>query len=194
MKKKLILPIILMLLSLKVTITTPSVTKELPTNSSINSFLVQASEPSSDIPVKITIPSIGVDSEIVSVGLTEEKIVDTPATKVGWYHRMAKPGERGIMSLNGHFQNANNQPGVFHNLSKLKNGSEIIITDKQNRQFRYQVQASELVTVNDFPLKKIYGRSDQAELNLVTCAGQFDPSTNDYTKRTLIYATLMTVN
>lgn len=145
----------------------------------------------SGIPVRISIPKIDLTASIVSMDLTAEKIVDTPPDDVGWYAGGARPGNPGTCALNGHFLNLQGNPGVFFNLSKLQIGDNITITDDKKQQFRYKITNTELVDLDNFSAQKVYASGSKSLLSLVTCAGNFNTESNNYTKRTVIYAELV---
>jgi sortase A len=49
------------------------------------------------LPVRVTINALGVDQNVVYVGLTNSLAMDVPtlAKDIGWYMKGAKPGQRG---------------------------------------------------------------------------------------------------
>lgn len=55
------------------------------------------------VPVRIVIPSIDVDAEVVSVGLAGGRLAaPRNATRAGWYERGTSPGELGSAVIVGH--------------------------------------------------------------------------------------------
>jgi sortase (surface protein transpeptidase) len=140
-------------------------------------------------PVRLLIPAIAVNAEIVAVGLTPDKIVDTPRDEVGFWGD--EPGLTGTATLNGHFINDRREPGIFNRLGELRPGDDILVTDRLGQVHAYRVWEKELVAVEEFPLKKVYRRTDEGRLQLITCAGRYEPARDDYSKRTIVYARLM---
>jgi LPXTG-site transpeptidase (sortase) family protein len=161
---------------------------EVPINSSI---IVEAETIIPDIPNKISIPSIGLESQIDPVGLTADNLVDVPQSNVGWYNMGAKPGETGTAALDGHFKDFKFGPGVFYRLSELQVGSDIYIKDISNKEFHYKVVKNDLVNTDRFPTNQVYGHSSKPLLNLVTCAGNYDHAKKDFDKRTIVYSELV---
>jgi sortase (surface protein transpeptidase) len=141
-----------------------------------------------DIPRTLSIPSIGLTASILPMSRTLENIVETPDADVGWYRDGPRPGEMGSVSLNGHFIRPDLRWGVFHDLSLVKSGDTIDITDMSGIRYRYRVTGTESVNVEDFPVMKVYGAVAKKFLNLVTCAGSYDAARGTYTRRTIVYA------
>jgi sortase A len=144
-----------------------------------------------DIPVKLVVHAIDLSEEIIPVRLTSENIVDTPSVHVGWYQNGVMPGNRGNAVLNGHYINTDLGTGVFYKLSQLKQNDEIDIVDNSAHQFRFFVTSVESVAVNDFPITRVYGRTEEQQLNLITCDGSYDMVRHDYTRRTIVYSKLV---
>ena len=94
------------------------------------------------IPSRISIPSIGLDSEIGFATLRDVTVFGetyqqwvAPSDIVGWHFRSALLGDPGNTVLNGHH---NVQGEVFKDLSLLQRGDDILIYSDAGR-FYYQV-------------------------------------------------------
>lgn len=144
-----------------------------------------------DNPINLSIPIINLEAQIYPVQLTKDKIVDVPKDDVGWYLGGVRPGEKGNAVLDGHYTNSQFGPGIFYNLDKLRTGQDMYVTDIKNQQFHFRIREIELVDAVNFPVEKVYGKSDTSSLNLVTCAGSYDWQKKDYTQRTIIYSELV---
>lgn len=144
------------------------------------------------IPAQLIIPAIGLDTKILSVDLNEENLVTVPPADAGWYVRSAKPGNPGNAVLQGHVRNFDLTPGIFSRLSELRSGDDIYTVDSNGTRIHFRVSAQDRVEAASFPLEKVYGSSAGSNLNLVTCAGTYDPHRQDYLERTIIYAQLAT--
>lgn len=144
------------------------------------------------IPVKLQIPAINVDAAIEPVGLDEQKRMDVPknSDNAGWFDLGYKPGEKGNAALAGHLDKVTGAPAVFWNLSQLKQGDKIIIYDSKNRQYTFNVSQISTYPYNNFPLHEVFGGSDQARLNLITCNGTWDGNTQNYSQRIVVYSQL----
>jgi hypothetical protein len=52
----------------------------------------------------------------------------------------------------------------------------------------------EIYDVQDVPRDLVFGRSDMARLNLITCNGTWDQASKSYDKRVVVYAVLPTLS
>src|SRR5947209_7865092 len=72
--------------------------------------------PLPDLPQRIVIPSLNVDSTIEQVGLDSQKRMDVPKNvfDVGWYDLGVRPGQIGSAVIDGHFDTPTGAPSVFY--------------------------------------------------------------------------------
>lgn len=143
-------------------------------------------------PKTLYIHEIAVDAIVEYVGEDDKGNMDVPkkVENVGWYSLGYKVGEKGSVVLAGHFDDVNGQPAVFWDISKLKEGDEISVTDETGKDWKYIVSAVETYPFDQFPLKEVFGKSDKPRLNLITCEGNFDKATKNYSHRTVVYSEL----
>lgn len=156
---------------------------ELPTPPEVEAMISTAS------PVKLIIPSISVDAEIERVGKTSagKMAVPTNFTDVGWYKHGAFPGTVGNAVIAGHLDNGKGTPAVMNDLSELKIGDNVYVTNKDGQKLNFQVTGMSLYDYNDAPLDMIFGSSTKAHLNLITCDGVWDQSKKNYDKRLVVF-------
>jgi len=142
------------------------------------------------MPVRLTIPAIGVDGAVAPVGVDATNTMETPADPYGvaWYKYGARPGARGSAVLAGHVDYAGIGPVVFWNLRFLTPGAEIFVTDDAGRRWCFVVTANENYRLGQFPGERVFNDSGETSLNLITCSGDFDPVTRSYDQRTVVYA------
>ncbi|MGW1651519.1 class F sortase [Streptomyces atratus] len=128
-------------------------------------------------PTHVSIPSIGVNSSLMRLGLNEDGTVQVPPAEkgmtVGWYTGGAVPGERGAAVLIGH-NNTRLGKAVFHDLKKIGKGADIAIRNDRGAEIHYRVTGTETVSKKAFPTKRVYGATDKRVLRLITCDGAFD--------------------
>lgn len=146
-------------------------------------------------PVRVAIPAIGVDAEVEYVGLTPDRAMDVPKgwMNVGWYRNGFLPGELGNSVIAGHLDSSTGGPAVFWDLNKLVPGDEIVVTFENGSQRRFSVEADKVYDHDaEGPIiDSIFGKSLTADLNLVTCDGAWDHGAATYTKRLVVFATLI---
>lgn len=128
-------------------------------------------------PTRLTVPSLGIDSTLLRLGLNEDGTVEVPPAEkgmtAGWYAGGAVPGERGAAVLIGH-NDTRFGKAVFHDLRSIAVGAEIVVSDGAGGTSRFAVTGTETVAKNAFPTKKVYGATGDRVLRLVTCDGAFD--------------------
>ncbi|MFE3017320.1 class F sortase [Streptomyces sp. NPDC059256] len=143
-------------------------------------------------PVHVSIPSIGVDSELMRLGLNGDGTVEVPPAEkgmtAGWYTGAAIPGEPGASVIIGHNETKSG-PAVFQDLGKLRKGAEIAVRSASGATNRFTVTGTESVKKKAFPTKKVYGPTNGRELRLVTCSGAYDAEGHTV-DNLIVYATL----
>lgn len=142
------------------------------------------------LPVRLIIPLINVDAGIQQVGVTPKGDMDVPdnSIDVGWFKLGSRPGEKGSAVIAGHFNEINDQAGVFFNLYQLKKGDNIYIKDDRGTTIAFVVRESRLYDPGY--ADEIFSANDNAHLNLVTCDGVWDGAKKSYTKRLVVFADL----
>ncbi|MFE3598969.1 class F sortase [Streptomyces sp. NPDC059142] len=128
-------------------------------------------------PAKVDIPSIGISSSLMDLGLNEDGTVEVPPAEkgmtAGWYTGAVVPGETGAAVIIGHNDTRFGR-AVFHDLKKIAKGADITVTDERGAAARFTVTGTESVGKNAFPTDKVYGPTDERALRLITCDGDFD--------------------
>ncbi len=142
-------------------------------------------------PVRVLVPAIGVDADVVDLGVTPDGALEVPSdgASVGWFTRSALPGERGPQVLAGHVDDERG-PAVFYRLRELEAGAEITVVRADGAQVGYRVDGVERYPKDAFPTATVYGPSPGPVLRLITCGGTFDRSTGHYRDNTVAYATV----
>jgi hypothetical protein len=142
------------------------------------------------LPQRLEIPSIKVDAAVESVGVDPTNTMETPTDPfgVGWYRNGARPGQRGNAVIAGHVDYAGIGPVVFWDVRFLVPGAEIFVTDDAGLRWRFLVTRLESYPVEQFPGERVFGGTDETNLNLISCVGDFDPITASYNQRIVIYS------
>ncbi|KUF16926.1 class F sortase [Streptomyces silvensis] len=128
-------------------------------------------------PVRVSVPSIGVDSSLMRLGLNADRTVEVPppdkGMTAGWYTGGAVPGEPGAAVIIGHNDTRFGR-AVFHDLKKVRTGADIAVRDSRGKTVHFTVTGTETVDKKTFPTKKVYGSTRSRALRLITCDGAFD--------------------
>lgn len=161
------------------------------TSSSPYSESILKDERTGIVPASLEIPSIGLKANVESVGLKEngEMAVTESFDTTGWYEKGYNPGEPGNAVIGGHVDSRNG-PAVFYELNKLSVGDEVTVTSKTGDTRTFVVTDKKEYPWDDAPLKSIFGYTHRSSLNLITCTGDFDHASRNYSKRLVIYTEL----
>jgi len=143
-------------------------------------------------PVRLQIPSIGVDSELMDLGLQSDGTLEVPpgGFPAGWYTGAPTPGELGPAIIAGHVD-WGGQPGVFFDLRELSTGDEITIARQDGSTAWFRVTRVEQFAKDAFPTQSVYGDLDHAGLRLITCGGSFDRQMRSYVDNLVVFAELI---
>lgn len=143
-------------------------------------------------PVRLIIPSIGVRTGLIHLGLTSSGALQVPPTAAvaGWYTGSARPGAIGAAVIGGHIDSQQG-PGVFYRLRFLHRGSRVFVRRADGTLAVFRVTAVRSYLKTRFPKQAVYGPVPDAELRLVTCGGTFDFATRHYLSNVIAYATLV---
>ncbi|MBT2547295.1 class F sortase [Arthrobacter sp. ISL-65] len=144
-------------------------------------------------PVTVTVPTIGVQSPLVKLGLRKngslEVPPDGPGAPAGWYSGSPSPGETGPAVMLGHVNATDGGPGVFANLRGLKPGTEITVRLADRSTAVFAVTRAAAYSKNSFPTLEVYGNTKGPELRLITCDG-YDPASGLFNDNYVVYAKL----
>ncbi|MGL3067089.1 MULTISPECIES: class F sortase [Planococcus] len=143
-------------------------------------------------PTQIEIPSIGVDAAIEPTGILENGEMGVPedVNQVGWFEPGYKAGSQGHAVLAGHVDSLNG-PAVFYDLTKVKIGELVTLTDTEGRKMIFEVKEINSYQTDQAPIEEIFGKSDKRMLNLITCTGDYSRDIGSYEERLVISAELI---
>jgi len=141
-------------------------------------------------PVSLTIPLIGVKTNLITLGLAKGggMQVPTSTTVAGWYTGSPRPGSIGSSIIVGHIDSVS-RPGVFFRLSELRSGDDVFVKRADGTTAEFRVTSIQTYLKDQFPTEKVYGPTPDAELRLITCGGAFDSATGHYLSNIVVYAT-----
>jgi sortase (surface protein transpeptidase) len=146
------------------------------------------------LPIRLEIPSIGVDTALSQVGLQASGAIQMPwdIETASWYEYSPTPGQIGPAVIVGHLDGANyaNMTGVFWRLHELNPGDLIKVDRADGSVAVFKVIGAKQVPQNNFPTQDVYGNINYAGIRLITCGGTFDPSADHYTDNTVVYGAL----
>lgn len=149
-------------------------------------------------PIHLTIPRIGVDTAVTTVGLNRRDAIAVPHGKhqnqAAWFDHSPTPGQYGAAVIVGHIDTRRG-PSVFYRLGALRPDDTIIIDRANHQQLVFTVEAVRVYPDRTaLPAGLVYaGWPDRAGLRLITCA-DFDHHSGHYRGNTIVYAQLRTTS
>ena len=142
-------------------------------------------------PVSLTIPLIGVQTNLITLGLTSDGELQVPPLNeisvAGWYTGSPRPGAIGSSIIVGHID-GNDLRGVFFRLNTLTRGDKIYVKRADGTLVEFRVTSVQQYLKDHFPTEDVYGPVPDPELRLITCGGAFDPATGHYLSNIVVYA------
>jgi LPXTG-site transpeptidase (sortase) family protein len=140
---------------------------------------------------RIRIPALNIEAPVVTLGVSPDGEMEAPAAPdvVGWYTFSHAPGSGGNAVISGHRDWHTGITGVFFRLSELTAGQPIDVIFGE-KTLRYVVEDSVLYPIDHVPLAQIVGVTPTDTLTLITCEGNFNRTTRDYSHRRIVRATL----
>jgi LPXTG-site transpeptidase (sortase) family protein len=149
-------------------------------------------------PTRVTIPAIGVSSELLQLGQNPDGTVQVPPlaadSKAGWYRYSPTPGELGPSVVLGHVDSAEYGAGVFFRLGALRPGDTVQVARSDHTVATFRVTRVVSYPKDDFPTLQVYGNTQDAELRLITCGGAFDRTARSYVDNIVVFASLAGVS
>ena len=143
-------------------------------------------------PVSLTIPLIGVQTNLMTLGLGRDGTLQVPplnmASVAGWYTGSPRPGSIGSAIIVGHVDTTSG-PAVFDRLDTLTRGDKIYVKRADGTLVEFQVTSVQQYPKDHFPTEAVYGPVPDPELRLITCGGAYDPATHHYVLNIVVYAT-----
>ncbi|MFE9253181.1 class F sortase [Streptomyces sp. NPDC007088] len=143
-------------------------------------------------PARLLIPGAGVDTPVMSLGLAADGTVQVPPALAhdvaGWYRYGPTPGEKGPAVLLGHVTTGPHRDGVFRRLGTLRRGARIVVRLENGSSAQFVVDRLRTVDKDEFPTEEVYGDVPDAQLRLITCAG--DRTSAGYDANLIVFAHL----
>jgi hypothetical protein len=140
-------------------------------------------------PERIVIPAIGVDADVIDLGLEDDGSMEVPTdfSQTGWFDRGPKPGRVGPAVIAGHVDDRTG-PAVFFRLAELEPGDLIEVHGEDGEIVVFAVRESEQHPKDAFPTEEVYAGTPGSELRLITCGGAFDRDARSYRDNFIVYA------
>jgi LPXTG-site transpeptidase (sortase) family protein len=141
------------------------------------------------VPVRIRIPKIGVDSELIRLNRQRDGSLATPTDgeHAGWWVGGARPGQPGPAVIAGHVD-WDHSLGVFFHLLDLRPGDLVYVDRADHTTARFRVTSLTEVPKSRFPTDLVFAQDLHTSLRLVTCGGVFDHDHRTYLDNVIVFA------
>jgi sortase (surface protein transpeptidase) len=136
-------------------------------------------------PVRIRIPSLGVDAGVLPVGVDTKGALQVPSNVIqaAWYQAGAAPGDAGTAIVAAHVD-FNGALGLFNQLHTLKPGAEIDVVDASGKVRVFHATTGKLAPKNDPSTVQSLAAASTVKgrpsLALITCGGDLDTVKHSY--------------
>lgn len=143
-------------------------------------------------PVSVSIPAIGVSSDLLHLGLREDGSLEVPEgddfDSAAWFDGSPRPGEVGPAVIEGHVSSAARGPSVFFELATLQVGDTVEVTREDGTVATFEVYDLQQFPKDAFPTVQVYGPTEGPELRLITCGGTIVESTGRFDDNVIVFA------
>lgn len=164
---------------------TQPATPTVPTQSARLVDVVQPADP----PVEVRVA--GMSAAVDTVGLDADRLVEVPddVRRAGWYEPGPAPGDdTGSAVLVGHVDDREQGLGTFAVLRELQAGDEVVVRTASGRELVYDVLALEQFVKAEVPMDRLFSSGGPHRLVLISCGGDFDPTTSSYQDNVVVTA------
>lgn len=143
------------------------------------------------VPTTVSVPSIGVESHLISLGQNADGSVEVPRDfqTAGWYNGSVTPGQIGPLVIVGHVDSESG-PGVFFRLGAVKPGDRVVVGRADGATATFTITGVREYAKNQFPTTEVYGNTSVSSIRLVTCGGAFDNATRHYLSNVVAFGQL----
>ena len=150
--------------------------------------------PQRPAPVRLAVPALGVDAPVEPVGVRDDGQMALPddVDRLGWYRFGPVPGAEGSAVLAGHVDDADQGLGALAPLRDAEPGAEVVVTDAAGTATRWRVVSREVLEKQALPVDRLFARTGEPRLVLVTCGGPFLPDVGGYRDNVVVVAEPLT--
>ena len=145
--------------------------------------------PDAGDPIRVRIPEIGVDADVIDLGLNPDRTLEVPQDyeQTGWFTGRSIPGEPGPSVIAGHVDSTTG-PAVFFRLRELEEGDFVFVDRTDDLTALYRVNSAVQAEKTSFPTEQVYGPTVDPTLRLITCGGRFDHSEGSWVGNLIVFA------
>ena len=123
----------------------------------------------------------------LGLDLNGELEVPEDYARGGWYVDGPRPGETGPAVVAAHVDSTDG-PAPFYRLSEVVVGDRIEVVYPNGDEVAFVATRIEQHAKDEFPTLEVYGNTDEPELRLITCGGDFDRRARSYRHNVIVWA------
>ncbi|GLI25871.1 hypothetical protein ARHIZOSPH14_01130 [Agromyces rhizosphaerae] len=130
-----------------------------------------------EAPVRLRAPGIGVDVEVVRVGVVDGDVMELPENPnvAGWYRYGPGIGdEAGTVVVAAHVDSLDYGLGPFAAFADAPAGTEVVLTSAEGTTERFTITARDAARKGSVDWDAVFDRSGPRRLAIITCGGEFD--------------------
>ncbi|MER1996424.1 MAG: class F sortase [Arthrobacter sp.] len=172
----------------------PSAAGALPPGSTTEIPIRQATPEAAVVipaPVRVQVEGTGIDLEVVPVGVEDNGAMSIPDNHVqaGWYEYGPAPGtDEGSSVLAAHVDSKTEVLPIA-GLKDVAPGTRVIVTREDGSQVVYETQQVENIAKRSLDGHRLFDRTGEHLLKLVTCGGKWLDTEDDYEDNVVLTAT-----
>lgn len=143
-------------------------------------------------PTRVEVPAAGIDMDVVPVGETTNGSMELPerVDVAGWYRlSSALRSEHGNTVIAAHVDSLRYGLGPFAGLRDLDNGQIVSVMAESGEWHEYEVTSVDFYSKDQLPVDSIFTRDGARGLVLITCGGEFDSESRQYSDNIVVTAT-----
>lgn len=141
------------------------------------------------LPVRIAVPSIRLDEEVVPVGVRTDGTMATAGFRsVSWYAHGPIPGSPGNAVFAGHLDDGLGLPAVFSRLNRIEIGDTVVVYDAEGNALAFEVYDKRIYRAGEASLSDIMGDRRASGIALITCRGSWIREEKQYEERLVVFA------
>lgn len=148
------------------------------------------STPPPPTPTAVSVDGVRVNSApVIPVGVEDNGELEIPgAREVGWYRFGPTPQQSGSAVLAAHIA-FNGSDGVFRRLSAVALGAVVTVEYDDGSTTSHIVSEIAQYPKDELPFERIFSKTGDPILILITCGGTFNRSLSAYDDNIVVYAT-----
>lgn len=142
-------------------------------------------------PVRVQVEGTGIDLEVVPVGVEDNGAMTIPDNHVqaGWYEYGPAPGSDDGSSVLAAHVDSQTEVLPIAGLKNVAPGTRVTVTREDGSQVVYETQQVENIAKRSLDGHRLFDRTGDHLLKLVTCGGKRLDTENDYEDNVVLTAT-----